>query len=340
MADYITGLNYIELETLMKQWDIPSYRVKQLLQWVYKHNIMSYDDITNMPQDILGRLRESFAVCSLDMADKLESKKERAAKYIFKTNDGKITEGVSIHENGRHTLCVSSQIGCPFKCRFCASGKNGLKRNLKTAEIVDQIRIMSKDEKMTNIVFMGSGEPLLNFDNFSKAYEIITADWGLALGQRKITVSTAGFVPGIEKLIESNMRPKLALSLHAPSNEKRNRIMAINRKYPIENVLYTSRKYADQTGRMITVEYILIRDFNDTRDDAKMLSKLFKDYPAKINLIPYNPVEGLDYSAPKPHETISFEQMLKSFGLNVTIRFSKGSSIMAACGQLGIMNTQ
>ncbi len=336
MTDYITGLTYMELETLMKQWDIPAYRVKQLLEWVYKHNITSFDTITNLPRDLMDRLRSSYGACSIAVVNKLESKKDRTAKYVFKTDDGKIIEGVSIHEKDRHTLCVSSQVGCPFKCKFCASGKHGLKRNLKTAEIIDQIRIMTHDEKMTNLVFMGSGEPLLNFDNFSKAYEIITADWGLALGQRKITVSTAGFVPGIQKLIESSFRPKLALSLHAATNEKRNQLMGINRKYPVEDILYICEKYAKETGRLITIEYILISGFNDTRDDAKALSRLFKDYPAKINLIPLNPVEGLAYNPPKPHETISFEQMLKIFGLNVTVRFSKGSSVNAACGQLGL----
>lgn len=330
----LTSLNLAELKTVMKDWDEPAYRSTQLLNWLYRHNIMDFCAISNFPHSLLDKLKKSYVPCSLIAAEEVSTDRNNAIKHLFRTVDDNLIEGVAITEDDRFTLCISSQIGCAFSCKFCASGASGFIRDLTAGEMIDQIRIMVRDRQMTNLVFMGSGEPLQNFVQFSKAYEIITAEWGLHLGQRKITVSTAGFIPGIKQLIESDMRPKLALSLHSAFDEKRVGLMPITKKYPIKNVLESCSDYAHVSGRKITVEYIVIPSFNDTFDDAKAFAKLLKSYPAKVNLIPLNPVKEFEYPPPKKRDVSFFSHLLDKHGLDVTIRWSKGSGISAACGQL------
>ncbi|MCD6461105.1 23S rRNA (adenine(2503)-C(2))-methyltransferase RlmN, partial [bacterium] len=265
--------------------------------------------------------------------------KFRNFPYTFATTptkDGELIEGVSIKDGKRHTLCISTQAGCSFACAFCASGKNGFVRNLSTGEIIDQIRIMTQDKPATNLVFMGGGEPLANYDNFKKAYNIIIDQRCLGIGQRKITVSTAGYLPGISKLVKSDLRPVLALSLHSPFNTARSEIMPINKKYPIEPVLKECSDYAKISGRQITIEYIVIPDFNISGKDIKELIKLFINYPAKINLIPLNPIAEFNFRSPSKNEVERVATLLRDNGIFASIRWSKGSGIDAACGQLRV----
>ena len=334
MLEPICQITPAEIKDIISKWGQPSYRCKQLLKWIYDKNILDFAQISNLPKDLISRLNSTFSACSLSVADRKISDDKTAVKYLFRLHDDKLIEGVAIEKNKRFTLCVSSQAGCSFSCVFCASAKSGLLRNLTVAEIIDQIRIMSVDKKMTNLVFMGSGEPLQDFHVFSRSYETITAPWGFALGQRKITVSTAGYIPGIKKLIDSKMRPKLALSLHSALNEKRNSLMPINKKYPLEKLLDTCLSYAKISGRKITMEYIIIPGFNNYAEDIKALARLLKNYPAKINLIPLNPIDEFPYRSPTKHEVHTFYRQLRDTGLDVTVRWSKGDSISAACGQL------
>ncbi len=334
MLQPICALTRTDIQQLMAQWGQPSYRSDQLIKWIYDKNIPDFTRISNFPKDLTQRLTSRFSACSLTVTDRQTSTDNTATKYLFCLHDNKLIEGVAISENKRFTLCVSSQAGCAFSCGFCASAKSGLLRHLTVAEIIDQIRIMCTDKKMTNLVFMGSGEPLEKFDVFRQSYETITAPWGFALGQRKITVSTAGYIPGIKNLIDSNLRPKLALSLHSALDEKRTSLMPINKKYPVRKLLDTCRKYAQISGRKITMEYIIIPGFNNYTEDIKAMTDNLTNYPAKINLIPLNPIDEFPYRSPTRHEVHTFYRQLLDTGLEVTVRWSKGDTISAACGQL------
>ncbi len=331
----ISELSFTELRTMIEQWGQSKYRAGQLINWLYKQNVTSFDKIGNMPKDLLKRLKEEYNCCSLSVEKKICSSDTSTSKYLFKTFDGQFIEGVSMPDGDtRHTVCISTQVGCPLGCTCCATGQDGFVRNLSTGEIIDQVRLMSEVQPVTNIVVMGGGEPLMNFDNLAAAYKVFTDDAAYGIGKRRISISTAGFVPGMEKLIRSDIRPQLAVSLHAPTNEKRSELMPINRKYPIDKVIEVCKKYAHLSRRPVSFEYIVIPGFNTGKDDARTLAKLVENFSSKINLIPLNPVENFAYRPPTEDEVLAFQSMLGTFGLVVTIRWSKGQGINAACGQL------
>ncbi|RJP57945.1 MAG: 23S rRNA (adenine(2503)-C(2))-methyltransferase RlmN [Candidatus Auribacter fodinae] len=331
---YLAGLTKTDCEKLFQELDQPRYRASQLLQWIFRHNALSYSEMSNLPGTLLSELAKRYQPCSLTATETVETPDKSARKYLMRTADNHLIESVAITHEKRHTLCISSQIGCAFACGFCASGKAGFIRNLCAAEMIDQIRIMTQEHDMTNLVFMGSGEPLHNFNAFEKAYESIHSSWGFELGQRKITVSTVGYIPGIEELTASNLRPILALSLHSTRDDQRSSFMPINKQYSIHAVLDSCRKYADVSGRDITIEYLVIPEFNSSDDDVKRLVSLLKKYPAKINLIPLNEVDEFPFAPPTEDQVYNFFNKIKDSGLDVTIRWSKGSRIAAACGQL------
>ncbi|MDX9701513.1 MAG: 23S rRNA (adenine(2503)-C(2))-methyltransferase RlmN [Candidatus Auribacterota bacterium] len=336
----ISELSFDELHTKLEQWGHSRYRAGQLIGWLYKHNAVSFDLMSNLPKQLIAQLSEEYDCCSLSVVKTITSG-EGTVKYLFQTVDGQYIEGVSMPDGDlRHTVCISTQIGCPWGCLFCASGKHGFVRNLSVGEIVDQVRIMSSNQPISNIVIMGGGEPLMNFKQLEAAYRIFTDDAAYAIGKRRVSVSTAGYVPGIEQLIRSDIRPQLAVSLHAPTDDKRSQVLPINRKYPINKLMETCKKYAQLSRRPVSFEYIVIPGFNNGDDDARALVKLLKKYPAKINLIPLNPVEGFSYRCPTEEEVYEFQSMLLSAGFVVTIRWSKGQDIGAACGQLRSAQSQ
>lgn len=336
----ITNLTFDALHELMAGWGQSGYRADQLINWLYKHNVTSFDAVGNLPKSLILKLKESYSPCSLTVERVVSSDDTFTRKYLFKTGDGNCIEGVSMIDGNRHTVCISTQIGCPWGCICCASGKDGLVRNLSCAEIIDQVRIMGQNQQVTNVVVMGGGEPLMNLDNLCAAYRILTDDRAYGIGKRRISVSTAGYIPGIEGLIRSDIRPQLAVSLHAPTNEKRNQLMPINRTYPIAPLLQACRRYARDSHRPISFEYMVIPGFNTSDDDARTLAKLLDNYPAKINLIPYNPVEDVEFRPPTEQEVFDFQAILGAYGFVVTIRWSKGQGIDAACGQLRAVHAQ
>ena len=226
----ITDLSVNQLTDILADLNVPEYRLKQLLNWLYINNAVDFSQITNLPKNLISQLESMYTACSLSVEKFFLSKDGKTKKFLFKTGDGEIIEGVSMLDGKRHTLCLSTQSGCKYGCVFCASGKNGFSRNLSTGEIIDQIRLMTQDKPATNIVFMGGGEPLANFDNFSKAYKTIIDQNCMGIGQRKITVSTAGYLPGIKQLVKSDLRPILALSLHSPFDENRSKNYAYKQK--------------------------------------------------------------------------------------------------------------
>jgi len=332
----ILSIEQNKLKDILVRNHFKAFSVNQIFEWIYKKEILSFDEMTNLSKDLRDFLNKSFKVCSLKVKTIELSKDEQTKKYLFELEDGYFIESVLILSDKRKTICVSSQVGCPVRCTFCASGKKGLFRNLKAFEIVEQVLHIAKDikEKPTNIVFMGMGEPLLNFDEVVKAVKIMSDDKYLNISQRRITISTAGILENIKKLKDENLKVYLALSLHGPTDEIRNRIMPYSKKYKLQDILKELRLYFEKTKRDILFEYILIESVNDSIEEAKKLAILLKNFQCTINLIPYNEVENLKYKRPSGEKILKFKNYLISHGLNVVQRYTKGKDIAASCGQL------
>ena len=316
---------------------IASYRADQILKWVYLRQADSFASMTDISKDIRALLSEHFVIGRL-AAERIETSRDGSRKYLFKLADGKYIESVLIPERDHYTLCVSSQVGCALDCRFCLTAAGGFERNLTRGEIIAQVRdiknALADPLRLTNIVFMGMGEPLANYKNLVSAIGIITdTDAGLRLASRRVTVSTAGLVPKLAGL-GRDTRVNLAVSLNATDNDTRNRLMPINRTYPLETLLAACRAYPPAPGRRITFEYILIKGVNDSQKDARRLAKLLQPIRCKINLIPFNPHEGSDFERPAEDVIQAFFQILFDKNFTVIIRRSKGEDISAACGQL------
>lgn len=338
----ISDTNILELtRAQLVAWlagrDIAPYRADQILKWIYLRQIDSFDAMTDLSKDIRGLLAQHFVIGRLETA-KIEISKDGSQKYLFKLSDGKHIESVLIPERDHYTLCVSSQVGCAQGCLFCLTAAGGFERNLTRAEIIAQVRDIKKElgdsEQLRNIVFMGMGEPLANYNNLASALDTITNnDYGLRFATRRITVSTAGLVPRFSDLGRDS-KVNLAISLNATDNHTRSRLMPINRKYPLETLLEACRQYPLPAGRRITFEYILIDGINDTEDEARRLAKLLQPIRCKINLIPFNRHEGCDFERPPESVTQAFFKILFDKNYTVIIRRSKGQDISAACGQL------
>lgn len=328
-----------ELEALTQRNGFPGYRAKQLLHWIYQKDIESVDEATNLPKDYLASLAENYEV-GLPAVARITGSAEATRKIAFSLRDGKIVEGVLMRdeERDRFTLCVSSQVGCPLDCKFCMTGLGGYVRNLTVAEILGQVlvsrRQLSPGQQLSNLVFMGMGEPMLNLNAVLPALRLLISPQAIGFSSRRITVSTAGVVPGMREFGEKNPGVSLAVSLNATTNETRSRIMPINRKYPIEELLQVCREFPIPTRRRITFEYVLLKDVNDSDADARRLIRLVHGIPCKINLICYNATDPLPYEPADEERLESFRAILRQANLTVAVRYSKGRDLQAGCGQL------
>jgi 23S rRNA (adenine2503-C2)-methyltransferase len=365
-----------ELEAQFKVWGEPAYRVAQILDWLYARRVTSWEAMTNLPKALREKLRGHYTLTTLELARK-QGSRDTTQKFLWRLPDHSLIESVLIPANpalygevsDRHTLCVSTQVGCAYGCKFCASGLEGWKRNLGVEEIVEQVLAVERwnsanaegtssfakatedrpqnaesaplpsPEAKTgrfidNLVIMGMGEPLANYDNLIGALKILNAPWGGGIGARKITISTSGLAPQIRKLADEPLQFRLALSLHGATDETRNKIMPVNRKYPLKELTAACDYYQQKKGRMITFEYILIAGVNDGLDQVAPLAKLARTLNAKVNLIPYNKVEDLPWERPTEEVQEAFLAALEKQKITATLRREKGHDIDAACGQL------
>jgi 23S rRNA (adenine2503-C2)-methyltransferase len=363
----IKSLTREEIEAQFKVWDQPIYRVTQLLEWLYAGHVTGWDAMTNLPKKLRAQLAENYSLQSLELVRK-QGSRDITQKFLWRLADGAFIESVLIPANpalygeasDRHTLCISTQVGCAYGCKFCASGLDGWKRNLAPNEIVEQVLAIERwneneakvanqksDETnanpqaktpdnrlINNLVIMGMGEPLANYENLLKALRILNAPWGGGIGARKITVSTSGLVPQIRRLADEPEQFRLAISLHGATDVVRQRIMPVNRKYPLKELTAALEYYQAKKDRMITFEYILIAGVNDALEQTQPLGALAHHLRAKVNLIPYNKVEGLQWQRPSEKVCEDFLDALEKQKIPATLRREKGHDIDAACGQL------
>ncbi len=339
----LKSLVFSELQEELREFGELSYRAGQIIDWLYKKRVDTIDKMTNLPRPLRGRLSETFSLGKIDLVRVLGAR-DTTQKFLFRLGDGKLIESVLIPaslalyggRSDRRTICVSTQVGCAYGCKFCASGLEGFSRNLSANEIVDQLIAVERTtgEKIDNVVFMGMGEPLANLANVLRAIRIINAEWGLGIGARHITISTSGLAPQIRKLAEEPLQIRLAVSLHGATNEVRNQIMPINRRYNIETLLSACDYYKAHKKQPLTFEYILIAGVNDSDEQARLLSRHAHRLAAKVNLIPYNTVSGLPWARPSKHRQEEFLAILRGAGIPATLRREKGHDIDAACGQL------
>jgi 23S rRNA (adenine2503-C2)-methyltransferase len=353
-----------ELQALFRGWGQPSYRVSQLLEWLYVHRVADWAEMTNLPRTLLEQLRGHLTLHRLELVRR-QGSRNTTEKFLWRLADHCLIESVLMPANpalygdssDRHTLCVSTQVGCAYGCKFCASGLRGWKRNLHVEEIVNQVIAVEQLSQrqgpetqssgagpgncagagarlVDNLVIMGMGEPLANYENLMKALKILNAPWGGRIGARKITVSTSGLAPQIRQLADEPLQVRLAISLHGATDEIRSRLMPINRKHPLRELAAAAQYYQRKKGRMITFEYILIAGVNDGLDQAKPLAALARRLNAKVNLIPYNHVEGLPWQRPSSARQRALLDALTREQVAATLRLEKGRDIEAACGQL------
>lgn len=331
----LTGLSREEIEKITDALRQSKFRAQQIHNWIYLKSAKSIDDMTDLSKNFREDLKKVAKVSDVRIKTKQVSS-DGTIKYLLEYPDGECVETVLMRFDNRANLtaCVSSQVGCAVNCSFCATGKRGFIRNLNYKEIIEQVLTIQRDTglKVTNIVFMGQGEPLLNLDNVLKAMEIFNDSF--QIGQRRLTVSTSGIIPGINRLAEIDMQSTLAISLHAPNHELRKKLMPVEEKYNLKDLKTTLKKYVEKTGRRITIEYLLIKDLNDTTEIAKQLAEYLHDIKCNINLIPYNPTADNDYKRPSNNSIMKFKCLLEHSGKKVTVRLERGADIDAACGQL------
>ena len=370
MLPDIRSISRDELQASFKEWALPAYRVEQVLQWLYVQRATSWDAMTNLPKALRDQLGQKFSLTALELVRK-QGSRDTTQKFLWKLADGAFIESVLIpaspgfdgETSDRHTLCVSTQVGCAYGCKFCASGLDGWKRNLRPEEIIEQVLAVERwhaaeeargdgreamgdtappahrpspiaSRLINNLVIMGMGEPLANYDNLLAALRILNAPWGGGIGARKITISTSGLAPQIRKLADEPLQFLLAISLHGATDETRNKLMPVNRKYPLAELAAACEDYQRRKDRMITFEYILIAGVNDSLFETRPLAALAQRLNAKVNLIPYNSVEGLPWRRPTEQAQEAFLAALKELGAFATLRREKGHDIDAACGQL------
>lgn len=330
-----------ELKKWMEIEGFKAFNAKQVIEWIFQKKVLSFDNMTNLSVALREKLKENYLLPSLKLLKKEISQDEQTIKFLFEFEDGKKVESVLIISGPRRTVCVSSQIGCPARCAFCASGKEGLFRNLSAAEIIEQVLFIDqylyeKKERVSHIVFMGMGEPLENYEAVVGAIKLLISKDHFGLSQRRITVSTVGVVESIHKLKKESFTVNLVLSLHAPNQHIRKKIIPYARKYALEDVLSAVDGYSKETKRDITFEYTLIENINDKLEHAKELAKLLKKKNCCVNIIPYNPVLGLNLRRPQLKSIQDFVEELKNSGIVTTWRYTKGKDIQAACGQLAL----
>ncbi|MFA5334616.1 MAG: 23S rRNA (adenine(2503)-C(2))-methyltransferase RlmN [Candidatus Omnitrophota bacterium] len=348
MADKKEDIKDLSLPALyakFKSLNEPAYRAEQVFEWIYKKGAKSFADMTDLPAKVRDYLANKYEISGVSLASMQMSKSDGTCKYLFELRDGETVESVLIPAKdpaggaSRQTICLSSQVGCAYGCYFCASGLAGFKRDLTCGEILAQALAIQSDlfrkgKRITNVVMMGTGEPLSNYDNVIKAVEIMNSPLGLGIGARKITVSTAGHIPGIRRYMQEKEQFELSVSLHAADDKTRSRLMPINNVYLLDKLMSVCREYTKEKGRIITFEYILIRDVNSSTTDAQNLVKLLKNMNCKVNLIPFNAVSDFKFSPPSFKEVKAFQDVLERGGVNSTVRSQRGADIDAACGQL------
>jgi 23S rRNA (adenine2503-C2)-methyltransferase len=335
MKENIKQLSLEELKEVLISWKEPDFRARQIFSWIYQKLVNAFSEMSDLPQGLRRRLEENFYLSSLELAGSQESR-DKTKKFLFKLQDDKFIEAVTIPAERRLTGCISSQAGCKFACAFCASGALGFKRNLASSEILDQVRFLKKNalEALTHIVFMGTGEPLDNYDNVLKAIRIINSDYAFNIGARRITISTCGIIPGIKKLSGEGLQVELSVSLHAADDKIRDRLMPVNKKYPLKELFVALRQNVSQTDRQVTFEYILAKGINSDLPSAKKLSKMLEGLNCKVNLIPINPQKEMGLQPPSRPDILFFRDALVKSGVAVTLRRPRGQDIEAACGQL------
>ncbi|MBP5445833.1 MAG: 23S rRNA (adenine(2503)-C(2))-methyltransferase RlmN [Acholeplasmatales bacterium] len=326
-------LNLDDLENFIESLGEKKYRAKQIFLSLYKDRVTSYDEMTTLKKEFRDLLKEKLPFPTLELVNRQVST-DTTEKFLFRLSDNNLIETVLMPHDYGYSLCVSSQVGCPMACSFCASGAFGFKRNLETYEMVKQVLDVEKysNKKISSVVIMGIGEPFLNYDNVIKFIRIINNDFGIAIGARHITLSTSGILPKFKDFEKEKFQVNLAISLHASNNELRNKLMPVNKKYPLEDLIDAIKTYIENTNRRVTIEYILLDGINDLDTNAKELAKLLRGLNVYVNLIPYNETSNNDYKRSK--RTNIFFDLLKKEGLNVTVRKEHGHDIDAACGQL------
>ena len=331
------GLELSEAQTLIQSIEEPAYRAGQLLAWLYQKHISKLDEAKTLTAALRTKLTQTHDLAGLTFAEDFEGGRGDSHKFLFKTRDDRLLESVLISQQGRQTVCVSTQLGCKIGCVFCASGKGKFGRNLTAGEIIEQIVWIEKKIKMpvTNVVFMGMGEPLDNFEATMKALRILQAEWGLAMGGRRITVSTSGITPKIVEFVKLNEgRVRLSVSLHSSIEAKRSELVPINKKYTLKELVEALDKIHHELKRDITFEYTLIRDVNDSDEEARGVAQIASRLHAKVNIIPYNPIREMDFRTPEKPRIDAFVHALEDKGVRVTVRQTAGREINAACGQL------
>ncbi len=335
----ICELNMDEMLSLMEELHEPEFRAKQIYEWLHKHKAKSFDEIKNIPNKLKESLSAGYRICVMEPEDILISKLDGTRKYVFALYDDNVIEAVLMRYKHGNSVCISSQAGCRMGCRFCASTLDGCVRNLTAAEMLSEIYRIESDtgERISNIVIMGSGEPLDNYDEVIRFLRMISNADGLNISARNITLSTCGIVPNIRRLAGEGLPVTLALSLHAPNQKKREEIMPVAKQYELTEVLEACRYYYDKTGRRLSFEYSVVKDVNDTEDEAAELCRLlsFLNHKAfHVNLIPVNPIEERDFKSPDKGTVYRFREILENNGINVTVRREMGRDISSACGQL------
>lgn len=331
----LKALDMKGIERVIEDMGLEPYRASQIFKWIWNKGTEDFSQMTDIKKSIREELSKNFSIKGLKLI-KVKSSRDGAKKFLFELEDGKLMETVHIPDGKRNTVCVSTQVGCPLKCRICYTGGVPFKKNLKFYEIVDQVLQVEKllKTRITNVVLMGMGEPLLNYEESLKAVETINSNIGLGIGARRITLSTAGIVPEIYRLAEFPLQIKLAISLNATDDSTRDVLMPINRKYPLKELLKAVRFFTEKKRKRVTFEYVVIKGLNDRKEDIERLPGLLSKIPCKINLIPFNPFPGAKFTSPSKRDMEKLLELLYPRLPCVTIRNSKGSDILAGCGQL------
>jgi 23S rRNA (adenine2503-C2)-methyltransferase len=333
----LAAIELAELKRLLGERNIPPFRARQVYRWIHVRGETRFDSMTDLSRSLRAELAEEFIIATPAIAGRQVSC-DGTQKFLLKLGDGHHVEAVFIPDTPAMTFCISSQVGCAMNCAFCLTGRMGFVRNLNAGEIVGQVRVLARELDMLddrfNIVLMGMGEPLHNYDAVMQAVRMVTSEHGLAMNPRRITLSTVGLVPAIERLAREPVMPNLAISLHGTTDEQRNRLVPLNRKYSLSDVIEACRQFPLKRRDRITFEYVLLADVNDTPEDARRLVRLLRDVRAKVNLIPLNAAPGIPFERPSDERIDQFARVLAERGLTVSVRKSRGRDIRAACGQL------
>ncbi len=335
----ITDLSYAQLESWLATLGEPAFRARQVFEWVYRSLVSDFGGMTNLPSSLRERLGTLAEVQSLELLETIGSANGLSQKGLFRLHDQETIEAVLMYYEGRRTVCISSQVGCALSCPFCATGQSGFQRNLTSGEIISQVlhyaaQLKSNGEMVSNVVFMGMGEPMANYEAVWQAIQVLNDARGLGLGGRRFVISTAGLVPGIQKLANEHVPVGLAVSLHAPTDDLRDRLVPANRHYPIVQLIEACREYTERTRRRVSFEYALMDGVNDAREQAQALGELLQGLLCHVNLIPLNPTAACEYR-PAPRASImAFRKELNRLGVANTVRLARGLDIQAGCGQL------